>query len=324
METVTHSTAPTLDQLSKLCFTSASYLYNAGQQVRNRGLKLLLKTYAQQRLQFAQVIQDQLGTATSAPTLEQTSAPLDQGWTNLQAGLIIKRRERQRLVIRDALRHEGELIQQYESLLQQELPSPLAAILQKQLNILQTERSRLAALTAEQFDHKLFVRLFDQEEKAEQVVQQLAEAGITPNDMDLVSIERFSIFSQEPDESRRARRATIWTGVLLGAGIGALLGLLPGLAHSQLFPEMGALFGDSRTEIVVEWVVGAALIGMFFAFIFSLFIAQDTVEDDAYVYDESLENGNTLLAVFAAPYNHARVERIIGLKHEFEVQPLPA
>jgi hypothetical protein len=324
MDTETNFSNDDLKKLSGLCLLSAHYLYSAAQQVRNRGLKLLLKMYAEQRRQFAEEVQTLLGLSEPQLTLEQTDASLRRGWTNIVAGLIIKRQNRQRLLLKEALQREDELIQHYEALLQQSFPVTFASALHRHLVILQTERQRLDSLAAEVFETKLFVRLFDQEHKAKEVMAQLAEVGIPPAALDLVPIERFSVFGQEANENRRLWRNTVGSGILLGAGIGALLGLIPGLAHSRFFPEIGGIFGNAMGEIVLEWVSGGALIGMFFAFIFSLLIAQDTTEDDAYVYDETLQNGNMLLAVFAEPYNHSRVERIIGLKHEFEVKPIAA
>jgi hypothetical protein len=50
-------------------------------------------------------------------------------------------------------------------------------------------------------------------------------------------------------------------------------------------------------------------------------MGQDIVEDDEYLYAESLQNGNTLIAVTASPNNRPTVEKALGLQHQFEVQP---
>ncbi len=320
METQTAIDTNELEKLSDACLTSASYLYSAAQQIRNRGLKLIFKTYAQQRLRFKDDLQS-LSTTDKENTLEQASDPISRGWMSIRAGLSIQRFRRQRLVIREVLTQEDVLIGHYEAVLQPALSSTLATTLQKQLTMLYTQRSRLGLLADEKSARTLFVRLFNQDDEAKQVLDQLAVAGILASDIDVVPIERFSLFREEESESNRSQRNTVLTGTLLGAGIGALLSLIAGLGQSILMPAAGGFFGDSLVGIVGGWLIGGVLIGAFFGFVFSMLIGQDASEDDAYVYNESIENGNTLLAVFATPSNRSSIERIVGLKHQFEVKP---
>jgi hypothetical protein len=74
---------------------------------------------------------------------------------------------------------------------------------------------------------------------------------------------------------------------------------------------------------LLEYLVGGALVGAIFGLYFSIFIGQDIVEDDAWLYEQSLENGRVLLAVGTTAANRAAVARALGLQHQFEVQPQP-
>jgi hypothetical protein len=84
------------------------------------------------------------------------------------------------------------------------------------------------------------------------------------------------------------------------------------------------VFTSNPVGIVLEGVAAGALVGAFFALIFGLFIGRDAVEDDSYLSTQSLRQGDTLVAVFTDASHIAEAERIIGLRHQFEVEPAAA
>ena len=121
-----------------------------------------------------------------------------------------------------------------------------------------------------------------------------------------------------------ARWETMVAAALVGAVIGCLIVLPFAIAQRIYFPQLNGLVANSPTGVLIEYLVGGALVGAIFGLYFSIFIGQDIVEDDAYFYEQSLENGKVLVAVPATPTNRADVEKVLGLQHQFEVKPQTA
>jgi hypothetical protein len=96
------------------------------------------------------------------------------------------------------------------------------------------------------------------------------------------------------------------------------------LCPTIYFPQVNGIVDDSPTGVLVEYLLGGALVGAIFGLYFSIIIGQDIVEDDAYFYEQSLENGKVLVAVPATPTNRTDVEKVLGLQHQFEVKPQTA
>ena len=76
--------------------------------------------------------------------------------------------------------------------------------------------------------------------------------------------------------------------------------------------------------IIGEIALYGAVTGMFFSLIFSALIARNTEESDIYLYTDSLAQGNTLVAVFTNEKQVTKIEQALGLRHEHEVEPMPA
>ncbi len=129
--------------------------------------------------------------------------------------------------------------------------------------------------------------------------------------------------NDKPDRER-ARWETMVAAALVGAVIGCLIVLPFAIAQRIYFPQLNGLVANSPTGVLIEYLVGGALVGAIFGLYFSIFIGQDIVEDDAYFYEQSLENGKVLVAVPATPTNRADVEKALGLQHQFEVKPQTA
>jgi hypothetical protein len=100
-----------LDPLIQVCITSEQRYLAAAQHARNRGLKLVLKTYAEQRIRFARQLRDIVrqaegGAVTNAdpdhPAASNTGEAMNRGWNNIRAWFTVRRQSRQRLLLRAA------------------------------------------------------------------------------------------------------------------------------------------------------------------------------------------------------------------------------
>jgi uncharacterized protein (TIGR02284 family) len=312
-----------VEQLILLCEESAKRFYNAAEHVRNRGLKLILKSYIQQRVRFVHELNSLVNRAgvESSPN-EPVTEGLSRGWSDIKATMTVQRQGRQQLLLSELASEETKVLGEYTQALKEPLPAPLLSTLERQYADLRTVQRRLALL-AENADHSILVRLYNQATEADRVVQQLKRAGFAADDIYTTSVDQLDIYTDDRPQKRRSMRDTVVTSVLLGLLLGAGLGLLLALAQRTYFPQLGGIFTSTPGGVMIELIVTGALIGGLFALIFGLFMGRDAVEDDAYLSAESLRRGDTLVAVFTDQASVAEAERIIGLRHQFEVKPAP-
>jgi hypothetical protein len=312
-----------LSRLSQACFDSQeSYAY-AAQHTRNRGLKLVLKSYAQERAQF----QEQLRrfAPESLPLgAHGTDSALGRGWASMRAWFTIRRQSRQRVLMQKALESDKAVIVAYEDALRQQLPPDVMTQVRDQLAALYQAERRLTSLAAPRRDGALLVRLYERPEQVVQVVSALEGAGVQRDQVFVADVDHLDPYVNDKPDRERARWETMLAAALVGAVIGCLIVLPFAIALRIYFPQLNGLVANSPTGVLIEYLVGGALVGAIFGLYFSIFIGQDIVEDDAYFYEQSLENGKVLIAVPATPTNRADVEKVLGLQHQFEVKPQTA
>ncbi len=323
MESEQRSLSHTLSRLSQAVLNSQeSYAY-AAQHTRNRGLKLLLKSYAQKRAQFREQLCSFAGESTAlAP--QPTGSALGRGWASMRAWFTIRRQSRQRMLMQKAVQSDKDAIAVYEDAIRQQLPPELGRLLQEQLSALQQAENRLVALAAPRSDGALLVRLYERPEQVEPVVTALEGAGVRRDQVYIADVERLQPYVNDTPDRERARWETMAAAAVVGALLGCVIVLPFAIAQRLYFPQLNGIIANSPTGVLVEYLVGGAFVGAIFGLYFSIFIGQDIVEDDAYFYEQSLENGRVLIAVPATPNNRADVEKALGLHHQFEVKPQTA
>lgn len=313
-----------VETLMDVCKTSEKNFYQASEQARNRGLKVLLKTYAQQRLRYGEELHHlAFSQDTQSVPEKQEAISLNQGWTNLKASLTIQRQNRQILVLRQLLQEETLAIQKYADALNNPLPSSVAEVISRQLRAIQTVHRRIARLT-ENSDRRLIVRLYSSSAKASQVVERLQAAGLSADDIDQTAVEDVATYALDQPQRQKTKSATVLTSILLGAGFGAVVGAFVGLAQRLFVPSLGGFLANNAVGAFVELLLAGILIGGFFGLIFGLLIGTDTAEDDEFVYTDSLQRGDILVAVFTDTGHAAQVKRIMGLQDEYEIEPVVA
>lgn len=315
---------------------SEKNFFTAAEQADNRAVKLLLKAYAQQRVEFARQLQTvaEVNVAPqrlqSDPTqqAESPSPPsgfLRRGWVSLTSAMVIQRQRRQQALISNLLRRETEIVSLYERAVNQSTQDgTLHGLLEQQQEQIRLAYDNLTALAKED-DRRLVLRLFDEKQSADQAVQRLQET-ITANDRIMeIPIETVPVYYNDDQERSRSAREAIITGGLIGAIFGAILGAIYGVYHwvalSDILP---GFLATTASGVIWELALYGALIGLVFSLVFSIFVTRNTEEIDEYLYDEGIHEGNILVAVFADQAEAAVIRRTIGLKHEHEIEPVPA
>jgi hypothetical protein len=239
----------------------------------------------------------------------------------MRAWFTIRRQSRQRLLLQKALQSDREVIAVYEEILRQQPGAAVAGLAEEQLAGLRRAESRLTSLSAPKRGGALLVRLYERPEQAAQVVTALEGAGVGRDHIYVADVERLQPYMDDTPARERARWETMAAAAVFGAIIGCVIVLPFAIAQRLYFPQLNGILATTPTGVLLEYLVGGALVGAIFGLYLSIFIGQDIVEDDAYFYEQSLENGRILLAVPATSANRADVEKVLGLQHQFEVKP---
>jgi uncharacterized protein (TIGR02284 family) len=314
----------TIKHLVEVSRESERRFYNAAEHVRNRGLKLILKTYVQQRAHFADVLTRLLDQAGAEPPTDvELVGSLSRGWTDIKTTMIVRRRVRQQILLNEVADEEDATLKTYDRALQQPLPGDVEAIVRQQAVEIERVQRRLRQLAGAS-ELRILARLYDDAEEARQVLSRLERAGFGDDDVFSARIEAVEIFGDDVSDRRRSMKDTILAAGGIGAAVGLVLSGLLALAHRIYFPEIGGILADTPAGVTVELIIGGIAIGLLFGVIFGALIGRDAAEDDSYLFTKSLQQGDTLVAVFTESGQVSRVEQIVGLRHQFEVEPTAA
>lgn len=318
-----HDATATVSHLIQTSNESKRNFYAAAEQVENRALKLLLKAYAQERARFVRELQQGIAQPTETAPTGDPLGFFRRGWLDLKAALVVRRQGRHRLLLNELEQVESNTVSAYAKAATNELPADLRTVVDRQYDRIRTVHNRLALL-AKQLEQRVALRLFDGASEADQAIARLAQLGIPRSDLVVIPIEQIAPYANDQKARPRATREAIITGGLLGLLAGGALGLLYGSFHRFYFPELHGLIGTTPNGVMLEMGLYGALIGFFFFLVFSTLIASSAAETDAYLYEDSFQNGDTVVAVFTDPANLNKVERAIGIMHEHEIEPVPA
>ncbi|MCX6049405.1 MAG: DUF2383 domain-containing protein [Chloroflexi bacterium] len=315
----------TLTRLIESCIESDKTLYSTAEQLDNRGMKLLVKSYAQQHARFTGQLQDivkQMGD--TPPENRDAAAAVGQGLNDVKAAMMVKLQGRHHAALLTALQNEDKTVAAYEAALQAALPERMQTLITQQAERVRNIQRQLQIMTGETA-RQLVVRLYNQPGEAERVLDQLQRAGFTSDEIYTAPIEQAAtIYRADTQQRGRSKSQTVLAMGLAGAGFGLALGLLAGIFQNLLAPNtVGFLPAGGLGAIMIVGLLGA-VIGAIFGLIFGLLIGQNNAEDDAYLYTESLKDGDTLLVVFTDSRNKAEADRIVGLKNQREIAPKPA
>lgn len=314
-----------INQLIQVNQESKRNFYTTAAQMENRATKLLLKAYAQERARFGRELQQSNQPSTPAAD-PAPAAPaggfFQRGWLELKSALVIQRQRRHRLLLAELQQLETNTVDAYAKAVAA-LPASLRMLVERQYERVRAVH-RWVTLLGQQQEQQVVVRLFNQWEEAEQAIGRLAQMGIPRSELAIVPVDDISVYTNDQKARPRATREAIITGGFLGLLAGGGIGLVYGFFHRIIFPEISGFLASSPTGIMWEIALYGALIGCVFALIFSILIASSAAETDAYLYEESFQQGNTLIAVATSAANRREVERVIGLKHEHEIAPMTA
>jgi uncharacterized protein (TIGR02284 family) len=288
-------TIRTLNRLYRICDAGEKGFSVVAENVSNRGLKLFLKTYAQERFQFKRELRDEI-ERLGGHLKERRSIRgiIHRGRIDILATLTIGPENIERYVLGEALRGESAAVKTYEKALRQDLPDETRAVVQRQGERIRAVRREVAQLRGHE-GKRLVIRLFNSEASGKAASQALQNAGFAQDTIEQIRlVDVLQVYSGRNNTVLE----TVASGAVGGAIWGSVIGIVAGLG--VLMASGTAPFLGTGGPTTGAWVVLAGIIaGALFGAILGLFIGLGISEADTYLYEDGLQHGVVLLKVRA-------------------------
>lgn len=308
-------------ELYNICKRSEKNLHAASEQMQNRGLKGLLKGFAQQRRRFARRLNDigeQIGFNLSDPPSIRNR--LERGWMDLRIAMIVGRANRQEAAIAECAEGERELLQAYEKVRRLPIPEFAQSEIQEQHESVQNVAQWLHRLSD---GEKWIVRLYNNRREANGAVEQLKSSGFAENQIKVTPVQQLGLYADDDEERVHSTIDTMLAGTLFVAVIGAVLGLIAGFIRPLFDPAFPATPVDVWTSALGSSFVGA-LIGASFGSLFGVLLGQGVSEDDASVARRITQQDAVIVSVETTDGNYSNAAEILHVWHQREVEKVPA
>lgn len=291
-----------LNGLRRLCVAGEKGFEVVAANVSNRGLKVLLKSYAQQRASFVIALQDEI-KALGGSWSERRSVRgvIHRGRINIFAALTIGPLNVEKVVLKEARRGENAVVKAYENVLDKELPASTRELLSRQLEAIRATREEVELLIGNA-EKQLVVRLFDTVADAELAGERLEAAGFQRGDISAVSMNDLEFYEGEGSKVDE----TVISGAFGGALWGTLIGVIAGVT-ATFVPQMT---GDP----MVIWggtTLAGLVFGALFGAILGLWIGLGISEADVYVYDNCVRFGAILLRLLTSSARSVEATHIL-------------
>jgi len=300
--------------LLSLLEKSAQTFRHTAESVENRGLKLLLKVVAQDRVGMYNTLREALGKSQVdplSPDRNNAARSVQQGLQDIQTSMTVQQQGRENVALTNLLKEEEVLLSAYDAALDSSVP-PL-------WELLDSQRVRVAALNARLRSvsdnvESIIARVFDTRVEGESAMLRLRESGIATTQIDSAPISQVARPILKTTKTPASAKNTMAAGAISGALVGGLVGLAFA-TFVWLYPQL------EGWVIVGPWalIIGAMVIGAGFGTVFGFFIGQSQREDDLMVTADGLVNGELLVAVYPQPQQVPMVEEILQVHHAREL-----
>ena len=267
----------------------------ASESVRNRGLKALFRSYAQQRAQFVHELQSEVEKrGHSSRQKGSFLASIHRGWINIKAAMTIGPQKTEEVVIAEVHRGEKTAIRAYLSALDQALPSESAQIIDDQFAAIELVSARIDRLKGSS-GKRMVIRLFDQEVSVRRAIEELQERGFPKESISRIDMEKEVTFYQG-EEANSTVGESASAGALGGTIIGALIGLIAGFG-TTIIPSMDlGMDASVPGALIIGLLIGAGA-GAIIGTLLGALIGQGISEEDEYLYADTIAHGSILLCV---------------------------
>lgn len=259
--------------------------------VNNQGLKLLLKSYTQQRARFKAEILDEilrLG-GDNLKLRNSVRGILHRGRINIFSALAAGNEEREKIILNEIMVGERIALRTYEAALKREMSLKTWEIISRQHDEVKKVIEQMQLVKGKD-GMRLFIQLFNSEKHANTAIQELENAGFQFESVNQISIHNSM-------ELYTAKGPTVFETTISGSVGGALWGSLIGAVAGVSAEQAAALNAPAASGfgifIALTGILAGALIGAGLGFAIGTGISGE----DAYQYDKSSMQGEILLLI---------------------------
>jgi uncharacterized protein (TIGR02284 family) len=273
----------------------------AAANVDNRGLKLLFKSFAQQRANFKTEIfkaMQHLNGHVRAPSSGFTSilAMIHRGRIDIFAALTIGDENVEKVVLKEVVLGERVALRAYENILKKDLPPEVKELVAHQFDEVRRVVEQVNLMRGRD-GKRLLVRLYDTETDTSHAIQMIKDAGFAQESIEKVPVDKTTVLYRERGTTILE---TILSGAVGGGFWGAVIGVLAAISVLQMptgMPSVGPLLDQSSWAFIalVLCIAGGTFVGT----MIGTFIGWGIKSGDDYLYDDGLERGRILIKLLA-------------------------
>ena len=275
--------------------------------VSNRALKILYKSYAQQRLQFKEEIIAEikrLGGHTRPGS--NFLGIVHRGRIDIFAALTIGAENVEKVVLKEVLLGETIAIKAYERTLKKDLPPETREILERQFEEVRNVVEQVRLMKG-QNGKQLVLRLYDSKTDADEALQSLKKEGFSEKAIEMESWSH-GIYS----ELYKGRGTTILETMISGAVGGAIWGAVAGALAAIGIIQIAAINSEKAAPVVLLLaILGLMAAGAFIGGMMGLFIGWGIASEDSSVYDNSIKHGEILMRTIVEVPRAARAGHLM-------------
>jgi uncharacterized protein (TIGR02284 family) len=280
-----------LNGLHRYCIAGEKGFEVVAENARNRGLKMLLKSYAQQRAVFADELETEIKRYGGEVSKRDSIRGLvHRGRIDIVATMTIGDHNVENSILGETLLGEAAAVNYFGRALRRDLPSETQTIVKRQHDEIQKAHDHIELLRGRS-GKRLVVRLFDSQADTRAAIDALVEAGFSEEDMKTIPVGEFS---STYEGQGTTMKETVISGALGGAIWGSVFGAVTGLTI-PVIPGMEPFIGSSFQSTWAVFALGGTVVGALFAALLGFLIGLGISEEDVYLYDNSLRYGVELL-----------------------------
>jgi uncharacterized protein (TIGR02284 family) len=259
--------------------------------VRTRALKILYKSYAQQRFQFKEEIFAEIQRLGGhARPGSNFLGLVHRGRIDIFAALTIGAENVEKVVLKEVLLGEKVAVKAYEKTLKKDLPPETRDILERQFDEVRNVVEQVRLLKG-QNGKQLVLRLYDSKTDAEEALQSLKRDGFSET-----AIEMESWNHGIHRELYKGRGTTILETMISGAVGGAIWGSVAGGLAAIGIIQVSAFSSEKAAPVsIVFAILGLIAAGIFIGGALGFFIGLGIKSDDNSLYQDSLQHGDVVV-----------------------------
>lgn len=269
----------------------------AAANVNNRGLKLLFKSFAQQRANFKNDIFNEMQHLNGhihppGNGVSSVFAAIHRGRIDIFAAMTIGDENVEQVVLKEVMLGERVALRAYKNTLEKDLAPEIKKMVARQFEEVDQVVDQGQQMRGRD-GKRLLVRLYNTEADAKRALQKLEEAGLAQESMEKIPVDKAGVLYMGKGTTTFE---TILSGAVGGAFWGAVTGLLAVIGVLQMpagIPSVGPIV-DQRVWAFIALVLCIAG-GVFVGTMIGAFIGWGIGSEDTYLYDHGLERGRILV-----------------------------